>query len=130
MLLSPIVINPPDTSQKEAINFAIVDFPLPDGPTKAVIFPCGIVRSMPFKTSFSSYAKWTFSREISRFCKSHFPSGRTSSGWFNIPSISPITVPILAISSVKNIAATSGPAIPNDRTVTVIKVAADREPFM
>ena len=34
----------------------------------------------------------------------------------NILSISPITVPIFAISSIKNIAATSGPAIPNDRT--------------
>ena len=30
----------------------------------------------------------------------------------------------------KNIAATRGPAIPNDKTVTVIKVAADRVPFI
>ena len=43
MFLLPIVIEPLCISQNLAINFAIVLFPLPDGPTNAVMLPCGIV---------------------------------------------------------------------------------------
>ena len=36
---------------KQSDRLARVDFPLPDSPTKAVIFPSGIVRLIPCRTS-------------------------------------------------------------------------------
>lgn len=38
--MPPSVMSPESASQKRAANFETVDFPLPDGPTKAVISPC------------------------------------------------------------------------------------------
>ena len=36
--MPPSVMSPESASQKRAANFETVDFPLPDGPTKAVIY--------------------------------------------------------------------------------------------
>ena len=41
------------TSQKEAMSFAMVDLPLPEGPTRAFTVPSRKVRSMPWSTSVS-----------------------------------------------------------------------------
>ena len=54
-LTPPTVISPPVTSQKRAMSLATVDFPPPEGPTRAVKLPSGSFRSMPWRTSsFSS----------------------------------------------------------------------------
>ena len=49
----PMVMLPPPTSQKEAMSFAMVDLPLPEGPTRAFTVPSRKVRSMPWSTSVS-----------------------------------------------------------------------------
>ena len=49
----PMVTVPLFTSQKRAINRDIVLLPLPEGPTKAVIFPSGMVAFTSFNTSSS-----------------------------------------------------------------------------
>ena len=48
-----MVMLPPPTSQKEAMSFAMVDFPLPEGPTRAFTVPSRKVRLMPWSTSVS-----------------------------------------------------------------------------
>src|SRR3712207_8438499 len=52
MSTPPIRISPEETSQKRGIRLAIVDFPEPDGPTKAVISPCLAMKETFFKASF------------------------------------------------------------------------------
>jgi len=51
--MPPSVMSPESASQKRAANFETVDFPLPDGPTKAVISPCFATKDTPVRTGSS-----------------------------------------------------------------------------
>ena len=50
----PRVMAPADTSQNPAISLAMVDLPEPEGPTKAVMVPEGMVRDTSWRTSLSA----------------------------------------------------------------------------
>ena len=50
----PSVIFPLSISQNLAASFALVDFPPPEGPTRAVTCPCLAVNDTSFKTCFPS----------------------------------------------------------------------------
>ena len=54
MSTPPKVILPELTSQKEARSLAIVDFPEPEGPTRAVTVSGSIVKEILCNTSSSS----------------------------------------------------------------------------
>ena len=49
----PTVMLPLPTSQKEAMSLAMVDFPLPEGPTRAFTVPGRKTMLTPWSTSVS-----------------------------------------------------------------------------
>ena len=51
MFIPPIKISPEETSQKRGMRLAIVDFPDPEGPTRAVTSPCRAIKEISFSAS-------------------------------------------------------------------------------
>ena len=55
MFIPPIKISPEETSQKRGMRLAIVDFPDPEGPTRAVTSPCRAIKEIPSALLSLSY---------------------------------------------------------------------------
>ena len=52
----PMRTAPAETSQKRATRLATVDFPAPDGPTRAQVVPSGTERLTPSRASGASFS--------------------------------------------------------------------------
>ena len=59
--MPPMPTEPPSASQNEAMRRATVDFPDPEGPTRAVMACGSIASDMPWSTSSFPYPKLTLS---------------------------------------------------------------------
>ena len=67
MSAPPRVMLPLFTSQNDAMSLAMVDFPLPDGPTSAFTVPSRKVRFTPCSTCVSLYPNCTTPSSIVLF---------------------------------------------------------------
>ena len=62
VLIPSIVTDPPIGSTSRVSTLKTVDFPAPDAPTSAVVFPAAAVKFAPRRTGRSPYVKVTLSR--------------------------------------------------------------------